>query len=242
MSDLTPYGGDNWENLSDKTAKDINRVLKTLANALDMGRLKQGELLSHMNDDRRYIELVNPDTGENFSTFKEYCETELGMALRTARYRISVYDKLINKLKIPTDQIELIGWSKAALIAPQADNVSIGHWLEEAKEKSYRALRMKIQSIRSPVITEDGEERVVLNKNIFMFTDDQQENIEAALDNASRLCSHRNKSRLIDFICLQYNADAVFAVGSSNMASQLEWFIQRMEDTFKIKLIVEEDE
>ena len=233
MSDLVPR--EPLDNLSSRSAEEITDIIRKLDVAIDLGKFRQAQLLSHMNENHRFTELTNPNTGEGYRTFEDYCEIAVSMAKRTAQYRILVHDKLIVKLQVPPETIEEIGWSKAAIVAQKMDNISAQHWLEEAKARSARELTAMV---RDP--ERDPADRLPLSTMTLRLTDSQMENIEAAIDNASKVCSHRNRSILLDYICLQFNADAVFSAGSSNMDSQLEWFIQRMESTFGVKLRVEE--
>lgn len=226
-------------------AKEADSTLRTLEMALDLGRMKEAEILTLIHRKNFFTEL-------GYKTFIAYCDS-VGLAERTVYEKISVANYM-KKLNVPAEKVEQIGWTKISRIVPVSDETSRDYWLEKAKNLSLRQLRDEIkQSKVSGGCSKSGDpdKEVVgvadvqdkaTNKFTVMLSDNQLENVLSAIRNAKDRTRKevRSNGYYLDLICLAFNADAVMSAEGTSLENKLEWFLQRIESTFGVKLEVAE--
>ena len=100
---------------------------------------------------------------EDYSTFSEYVEQEVGLPMRTAQELMRVIRKCVNA-EVESERIAEIGWSKVALIASELTKENADDLLKQANEKTYsqlqELLRQKRKNAKSGNKTSRSETRL----------------------------------------------------------------------------------
>jgi len=77
-----------------------------------------------------------------YSSFADYCERELGMALRTAQYLMAT-NRRCREVGIDIEIIESVGWSKIAQLAKKLTPENQHELLQDAARLSHAQLKEK---------------------------------------------------------------------------------------------------
>jgi hypothetical protein len=121
----------------------------------------------------------------HYESFREYCQKELGIQYRRAKYYVAIADA-VKKLGVDWEEVEGIGWTKMRVLLPIFREEMEDHqgWMDLAKEYSVRELEsmVKDQKQLGAEITSQGEEKVVTLK--FNLTQEQANIIQSALEKA----------------------------------------------------------
>jgi len=138
-----------------------------------------------------------------FENFKEYCETEIGVQYRKARYLVGIAE-MIRDLSIAWEDVEGVGWTKMrALIPILKEEGIVGDWLEIAKQYSVKDLEklVKDQKAGFDISASGGDKIVTLT---FRMTPESSEIINEALDTAKRIAKTTDNVLALEQLCYDY--------------------------------------
>lgn len=164
MTEKYEVGSKQW-------ADGVRKEAKTLVNDLERGYMRLAELLYSINDVPVDGDAMNGPTHVRwqYSSFKEYVETELGIhhkkaqRLRNIWFNIEVRlaGKLDSSLK---DRLAKLGFTKAREIVPVMTAANAEEWINLAEVSTYKQLNMKVrrykeelESAKSSVSDSDAE-------------------------------------------------------------------------------------
>jgi len=158
---------------------------------------KFAELGKHLCEvrDQRYWRV-------GYKSFEEFLEAKFPDSRRKAYYLMSIHDNL---RQIPTEEIELLGWSKALELAKvarnQGRNFSSATWLHKAKECTKEELKEEVYKYLT------GEDYEPYEMVYFKLFDSQLPIVERALYIASRMAgTERSRGYCLELICADFLA------------------------------------
>ena len=131
--------GEGFKQAGDERAKTVRSQLKALGIIFKKMQIKAAILLVECRDCGYWA--------EDYSTFANYVEQEVGIPMRTAQELMRVIRKCV-AAKVTPHQIAELGWSKIALIAfdlTQENSVAL---LAKVKNKSYSQLQALLRQER----------------------------------------------------------------------------------------------
>jgi len=160
------------------------------------------EILPSVQPDRvraRIVELVNQlgentyELGQNlyevkygnlylewgYGSFEEYVAEEVNFERRKADYCIGIWEKLSQKLGIPWERIEGIGWSKIKTVLPVIETRKQAEtWLKKAGNHSRRELETLVKQAQAKQLEDSGEEAPPARLPATRIHHDVQEELE----------------------------------------------------------------
>lgn len=168
-----------------------------------------------------------------FENFKEYCETEIGVQYRKARYLVGIAE-MIRDLSIAWEDVEGVGWTKMrALIPILKEEGIVGDWLEIAKQYSVKDLEKLVKDQRAGFdIGSSGGDRIVTLT--FRMTPEQSEIITDALDTAKKVSETNDPVLAFEQMAFDY----VMQQGEVPDRTSLESLIGFAESHYGVELIV----
>lgn len=216
------------------------RIKQYEENSMDIGKS-----LYDIKEEKKYKEW-------GYKTLEDYVKTELGMDLRRAYYHMSIWSAFGVILKLSESDINRIGWTKAGHMAALVKNGTItndniAEWIKTASEMNTKNLIEYVKKYKggksddSIVPVENYHQAMsptvdgTLHKITFWLYPEQHENIQRALSVAGKAANSTKFNHLIDIICMQYLTSNM--ANSADERHQLNWFLQQIEATFKVKLI-----
>lgn len=136
--------------LSVTQAKELRTKIKKLHLGMNMGCVELGRLLSLVHNGK-----IGKTKGERlynnwgFSSFKDYCEKELGMSRSKGYDLIDLY-RQSKAGYVTSKQVESIGWAKIAKLIPLIkDGIitrqNINKWLKAIEDKNFEEVRHTAQ-------------------------------------------------------------------------------------------------
>ena len=208
--------------------KEAGDILIKLDFAMTAGKLRMAEIIHHVIKNKLYV-------NDGFPTLDAWIDT-LGLGRRSIYYYKSVVEKL-GRAGIPREQLENMKWSKAVAISKVCNNMNSSYWVPMALDSkiTVQDLESKIRASRNGSVAPPKDPLCIMS---FKVTQGQKETIEGALEEAKKLSSIYPKGHLLSAICLQFLTDRIHGSDEST-ASLLEWYLQRLEDNFGIKLTVD---
>ena len=144
-------------------------------------------------------------TGEwGYKSFEEFLEAKFPDWKRKAYYLMSIHDNL---RQIPTEEIEVLGWSKALELAKvarnQGRNFSSATWLHKAKELPKEAFKGEVDRHLTGKETEPWE--IIY----FKLYKSQLPVVEKALETAGlMLGTDKSRGYCLEMICADFLAGA----------------------------------
>lgn len=192
------------------------------------------------------------ETGErrNFKNFNEYCDSELDMKSRNARYLVEVYKKYVVDLGLPSDVLKDINWTKALALKDVIDEENWQDLFEQTEEMSVAKTKQFVKDIKAGGSADDDDaegstgtraesEAGEKHRVSFSLTDDQFESYEAALEIAKGLTNSDVLATNMDAIFVEFTTGAIGTDLNAKMAS-LESALQNLQRVYDVKLKIVE--
>ena len=137
-----------------------------------------------------------------YKSFEAFLETKFPDSRRKAYYLMSIHDHL---RKIPTEEIENLGWSKALELAKVARSegrhFDSATWLHKAKESTKQELKEEVYKYFT------GEDYEPYEMVYFKLFESQLPVVERALYVASRMVgTERSRGYCLELICADFLA------------------------------------
>lgn len=231
--------------------KTIRDCMKEAVQIDDKLNLVAGELLWEASKNGYWKEWeFTDDKGETrpYASFEEYTENELNMKRRKAFYLIKIYDKFIVELKLSSEELAGLQWSKAREIADVITPDNYKEVIERVSTMPVTAVKDYVKELKGkkPIegdttgVTEGGgkepEETVKLN---FKLYPEQAENVKNALSIAETMTGSEKPGNQLDLICSEFVAGAV-GMGLEGALAKLELVVKNVERAFGVKLSIED--
>ena len=171
-----------------------------------------------------------------FGNFKDYCEGEVGVQYRKARYLVGIA-QTIQDLAIDWGDVEGIGWTKLRTLLPMLKEEGEGDWLELAKQYSVKELERIVKDHQDgfDISTRGGDKIVTLT---FKMTPETSEIVNDALDTAKRAIESSDNVLALE----QMSYDYVMSQGEVPERTSLESLIRFAEEHYGVTLVVESRE
>ena len=208
----------------------VRQDIQAAADAIDESYQRLAQLLHETYENGYYIRWGH----ENF---KEYCEAELGVQYRKARYLVGIA-QTIKDLDVPWEDVEGVGWTKMRTLVPllKEDGV-VGDWFEIAKKYSVKELEALVKDAKLGFnITAEGGDKIVTLS--FRMTPEQSEIITEALDTAKKVAETSDNVLALE----QMSFDYVMQAGDGPDKVSLESLIAFAEKQYGVELQVAERE
>ena len=180
-------------------------------------------------------------------TFGEFCEQALGASYRSCLYMISVYEKAVSLGLLP-ERLAEIGWKKAREFVPIATAENLEEWISRAQAMDGAAFVREVRAARARQ-QQAGAQADALEPGaiaipeplvslIVRVTEDQRQNIEAAIEQAAQQRKGRPLSRgdALDLLCTDWRAN--------NITSQdrtIEWYVAQLRRVYGVRVAVVEE-
>jgi len=180
---------------------DIRKQIKNLLETIEQSWFEISILLS----DTYYGELYKK---WGYESFEDYAKAELDMEYRSAMFRVQV-GKTINDLNITKQQIGELGWTKfkeLTYILKEKDLTKehMENLFNEVKDMSFRETKEFIKQVR--IEQETGEPGQSVKKTVmkFKFTNEQEEVVQHAVDEAMGIMEVDNENLALEYICMEW--------------------------------------
>jgi hypothetical protein len=150
---------DNDENATSsnkKRSKEVRLRLKELGQFYKAAQIETARLLEECRAGGYWA--------EEYATFSDFVEKEVGISLRTAQEMMRVIRKC-NVAKVSPEKIAELGWSKVALIAKDLNEENAAKLLAEVKDKSYSQLQESTRQKRKSKNAVKGKSYSKVDKN-----------------------------------------------------------------------------
>ena len=207
-------------------SNEVRQQIMEAAAAIDESYQSLAKLLHETYDNGYYMRW-------GFENFKEYCETEVGVHYRKARYLVGIAEA-IKDLGIEWDDVEGVGWTKMRTLLPmlKEDGV-VGDWFELAKQYSVKDLEKLVKDAKLGFdINADGGDKIVTLT--FRMTPEQSEIITDALDTAKKASETSDNVLAFEQMAFDY----VMAQGEVPERTTLESLVKFAEAHYGVELQV----
>jgi hypothetical protein len=179
-------------------------ALVTLAQQLDnargCARYLLGGVLARLEEGSRW-RATRSDL-----TFAEFCEQEVDLRYRTAKYLIDVYCAAV-RLRLTPERLAAAGWTKAREFLRVATNETVDQWLSLAASSTCAQIRERVQLARASRTARlpGAEPADPLLALTVLVTSEQRTFIEYALEQvaASDLPRILSRGAALELICLE---------------------------------------
>jgi hypothetical protein len=247
MTDLivsTGRGLEVWEetntvftNLQDGLSPEERKaqVRKTMAAAIgidDRLNLVAGELLYEVAQNEYWKDW-------EFESFADYCEAELNMRDRKAKYLISIYDKFVIKLNLPKEILLDLQWSKAKeLVSVITEDNWVG-LIDGLNTMTVKDVKFMVKEMKGvPRIKDGSDSEDITERVVFNLSKEQAENISTALGLAGTMVGSDKTGNQLDLICSDFLASSA-GEGLSGAIDKLDFHIKSLSRTFGVEIKVE---
>jgi hypothetical protein len=205
---------------------EVREQILAAALLIDESYQSLAKLLHETYDNGYYIRY-------GFENFKEYCEKEVGIQYRKARYLVGIA-QVIKDLNIKWEDVEGVGWTKMrALVPVLRDEGAVGDWLDIAQQYSVKELEALVKDSKMGFgIGASGGDRIVTLT--FSMTPESSEIITEALDTAKKIAETTDNVLALE----QMSFDYVMAIGETPEKTTLESLIAFAERHYGVTLQV----
>jgi hypothetical protein len=207
-------------------SNEVREQILTSAALLDESYRSLAQLLHEAYDNGYYLRW-------GFENFKEYCETEVGVQYRKARYLVGIAE-MVRDLGIVWEDVEGIGWTKMRTLIPiLKEEGVVGDWFEIAKQYSVKDLEKLVKDSKLGFdIDASGGDRIVTLT--FRMTPEQSEIIADALDTAKKVSETTDNVLALEQMCYDY----VLQQGEVPEKTSLESLVHFAEVHYGVELQV----
>jgi sulfite reductase beta subunit-like hemoprotein len=207
-------------------SKEVRKQILDAAALIDESYQSLAQLLHETYDNGYYLRW-------GFENFKEYCEEELGVQYRKARYLVGIAET-IRDLRIKWEDVEGIGWTKMRTLIPiLKEEGLVGDWLELAKQYSVKELEALVKDSKAGFdINVGGGDKIVTIT--FRMTPEQSEIITDALDTAKKVSETTDNVLALE----QMSFDYVMQQGEVPEKTSLEALIAFAEKHYGVEIQV----
>lgn len=224
----------------------VREVMQQSVKIDDRLNLVHGEMLYEVAENGYYKDWVNPETGNNYSTFEEYTETELSMKKSKAHYLKKIYRVFVVELDLPLDDLRSLEWSKAKELTEVITKKNAKELLDKISGMSVKDVKELVGAMKgkpsataaatsSAVAPAAKEEKIRIP---FVCAPEQADNITAALKIAQSMTGSDVPSNNLDLICTDFQAGAAGG-GLSGVASSLDRIVGDIERAYGVTIKVE---
>ena len=222
------------EGLSPEERK--SQVRQTMAAAIgidDRLNLVAGELLYEVAHNEYWKDW-------EFESFAEYCEAELNMRDRKAKYLISIYDKFVIELNLPTEILLDLQWSKAKELVSVITEDNWADLISDLNEMTVKGVKSKVKEMKGvPKITDDSKSSEDISERVvFNLSKEQAENISTALGLAGTMCGSDKTGNQLALICSDFLASSA-GEGLAGAIDKLDFHIKSLSRTFGVEIKIE---
>jgi hypothetical protein len=204
---------------------EVRQEIIAAATAIDESYQKLAQLLHETYDNGYYIRW-------GFENFKEYCEDELGVQYRKARYLVSIAE-VLKDLGVVWEEVEGIGWTKMRTLIPMLKEQGVGDWLELAKQYSVKELETLVKDSKAGFdIDATGGDKIVTMT--FKMTPESSEIVNEALDTAKKIAETNDNVLALE----QMSYDYVMGQGADPEKMTLESLVSFAERNYGVEIQV----
>ena len=228
-------------------ANEVRDSAKTWAKNLDTGYMKLAEMLYYIYD--------TPVAGDpektgiyyvwGYKSFAEYSEQELGVSSRKAYYLRRIWYTLNIELELEDSvrkRLIALGWAKVREISRVLSAMNAERWATLGETSNYSELEAAIKnyvnehhgSAKEARESEEGPVEAKVNFERFALVDEQNENVQKALDAAHKLSGSDVKSNNLDLICTDFLANNEFSASEDQNRMV---YLRKTESLLGVKII-----
>lgn len=209
----------------------VRQVMATAINVDDRLNLVSGELLYEVIQNKYWKDW-------DFKSFADYCEAELNMRERKAKYLISIYDKFVIELDLPKDILLDLQWSKAKELVSVITEDNWPDLLDGLNEMTVREVKEKVRLLKGKSAPKDADDDIT-ERLTFNLSKEQADNIRAALAQAGSMSGSDKTGNQLDLICSDFLAGAA-GEGLSGAIERLDHHLNALGRVYGVKIKVED--
>jgi hypothetical protein len=208
-----------------KRAGEVRDLIQKEKKNIEKGYIALAQLLHETWENAYFIRWA-------YDSFQEYCQEELGIQYRRAKYYVSIADT-VKKLGIEWEEIEDIGWTKMRVLLPIIEEDPKG-WITLAEAHPVRELEAMVKDAKDLGIdiTSQGDEKVISLS--LKMTQSQADIIFSALDKAKEAIESESNEMALE----QISYDYVMSIEDTN--TPLPNIISWIERNYGVKIEVKE--
>ena len=205
-----------------KRSEEVREGIKEAQKRVEGGYVDLAKLMTEA-----YHAEFHTDWG--YASFEEYCETELDIRYRKARYFIEIWDK-VKSLDLPKARVEKLGWTKMKEIAQVITEKNAKEWMDKAEKMSSRDLEEAVRIVRKRD-TKDAKVPTIVTISIKMG-EAEASTITEALSEAKNLCDSTDDAVALEMIC----QDWLVEKGAQPTRQSLAEAIKYLERVFGVEI------
>ena len=169
-----------------------------------------------------------------FDSFEDYCNKELDIKYRKARYFIDIWDK-VKSLDLPKDKVAALGWTKMKEIATVITEKNAKTWMDKAEKMTSRELAEAAKIVRKKDTSEIDVPSITTLT--LRMTEAEANVILEAIEEAKNLCDSTNAVIAVEMIC----QDWLTAKGVTPERTSLKDYITYIEKLYGVKVSVKKE-
>ena len=154
------------------------------------------------------------------ATFEAYCQDELDIKYRKARYFVDIWDK-VKSLDLPHDRVAKLGWTKMRDIASVIDEKNAKEWLEKAENMTTREVEEAVKISRKKDTS--GSSVPVFVTMTFRMSETEANVITEAMSEAKKLCESSEDVTALEMICQDWLFEKGEHPAARSLAEQIEF-------------------
>lgn len=143
------------------------------------------------------------------SSFRDLCNTKIGIHYRKVMYMIGIYRNLVEK-QIPYSAVKGLGWTKIAAIAPVLTVKNVESWVKKAEKLTYLQLMEAVNKAKnkgSNATETEGDSSVTTMT--FKLHADQKKVVREGIDKAKKETNTDVDSVALTNLCTGYLGGSV---------------------------------
>lgn len=192
-------------------AKEVRKQLADSQDAIEANYIVLSRLLLETWENAYYIHW-------GYDSFTEYCQEELGMHYRKARYLVTVAEA-VRRSKVSWDDVVGIGWTSMRAIARVMTYKTAEDWLEKARNHTADELNELVRNSLSGV--DPGEPKVVSVQ--LRMNEDESSIIMDAVDRAKEITGSNSTVAALEHICYSWIQQSAEGPKKVTLETVLRW-------------------
>lgn len=191
----------------------VRAAIKTAQTQIEESYIDLAQLMSEAYHKEFYIEWGH-------STFEDYCQNELDIKYRKARYFVDIWDK-VKSLDLPKDRVSKLGWTKMRDIASVIDEKNAKEWLDKAEKMTTREVEEAVKISRKKDTSGSSVPAIVTMT--FRMSETEANVITDALNEAKKLSESDEDVTALEMICQDWLFEKGEHPAARSLSEQIEY-------------------
>jgi hypothetical protein len=210
---------------------ELRSRIKSTKKVIDEGFFVMSGLISRAHEIKAYI-----DWG--YSKWSDYLEQELNMSLRKAQYYQQIWQWFVIEIKDPSirEKVRSIGWSKCKDLVGVCNEDNVDEWVRLAGQLNVKDFAKEAKNALRRIHGMGPDENTERFYRLsFQLAEEQNDNVQRALEVAGNIAESDKKGHLIDLICTDFLSNNIFPNNPNKR--DVESFLTKYESMLGVRLL-----